>query len=340
MRLSAGKWVGGPLEDYRNPARQHLAFFHASTCQEARWRTEDGITATKCAEHCDAAKLCLSFTFGMWDGRYACYLKDKPISASDGSKPGNWTHTFRSYYKKIPEGYHARRLVADEGAQVDGIENIDLAECASKCDSESSCKSFTYGFFEKQLGWRFGSSGYEKATTKIIACYLKDKEVTTGDASKEGAWAGNFNTYYKPSAGALLEMDVLNKLHTGLDRFAKDQHIEEAAALLHESLLRASHPGGLLHKAKRSSMLQVASNDSSNASFFPIPFLPEVSTSTTSVPCIGLVVESTTVGACGAGTGMGMTSVSIGGTTLMTGQMATVAGAGGATIPDWVQKTC
>ena len=29
---------GGPLEDYRNPARQHLAFFHASTCQGARWR--------------------------------------------------------------------------------------------------------------------------------------------------------------------------------------------------------------------------------------------------------------------------------------------------------------
>ena len=26
---------GGPLEDYRNPARQRLAFFHASTCQGA-----------------------------------------------------------------------------------------------------------------------------------------------------------------------------------------------------------------------------------------------------------------------------------------------------------------
>ena len=29
---------GCPLEDCRNPARQHLAFFHASTCQGARWR--------------------------------------------------------------------------------------------------------------------------------------------------------------------------------------------------------------------------------------------------------------------------------------------------------------
>lgn len=293
---------------------------------------EDGITAIKCAEHCDAAKLCFSFTFGMWDGRYACYLKDKPISASDGSKPGRWARTFQSYYKKIPEGYHARRLVADEGAQVDEIEDIDLAACASRCDAESSCKSFTYGFFEKQRGWRMGSRGYEKDSTKTIACYLKNKQVTTEDASKEGAWAGNFNTYYKPDAGALLEMDVLNKLHTGLDRFAKDQRIEEAAALVHESLLRASHPGGLLHKAKRNSMLQVASNDSSNASFFPIPFLPEVSTSTTSVPCIGLVIETTTVGACGAGSGMGMTSISIGGTTLMTGQMATVGGVGGVTL--------
>ena len=29
---------GGPLEDYRNPTRQHLAFYHASTCRRARWR--------------------------------------------------------------------------------------------------------------------------------------------------------------------------------------------------------------------------------------------------------------------------------------------------------------
>ena len=29
---------GGPVEDYRNPARQHLASFHASTCQGAWWR--------------------------------------------------------------------------------------------------------------------------------------------------------------------------------------------------------------------------------------------------------------------------------------------------------------
>ena len=28
----------GPLEDYKNFTRQHLAFFHASTCQGARWR--------------------------------------------------------------------------------------------------------------------------------------------------------------------------------------------------------------------------------------------------------------------------------------------------------------
>jgi len=287
---------------------------------EVAAHTEDGITATKCAEHCDAAKLCFSFTFGRWDGRYACYLKDKPISASDDSKPGRWAHTFRSYYKIIPEGYHARRLVADEGAQLNEIEGIDLAECASRCDAESSCKSFTYGFSEKD-------------STKTIGCYLKDKQVTMGDVSKEGAWAGNFNTYYKPDAGALLEMDVLKKLQTGLDHFAKDQHIEDAAALVHESLLQASHPGGLLHKAKKSrnSMLQVASNGSSNASFW-VPFLPEVSTSTTSVPCIGLVIETTTVGACGAGTGMGMTSVSIGGTTLLTGQMATVGGVGGATL--------
>ena len=27
-----------PLEDDRNPSRQHLGFFHASTCQGARWR--------------------------------------------------------------------------------------------------------------------------------------------------------------------------------------------------------------------------------------------------------------------------------------------------------------
>ena len=38
MRAGAARGVGGPLEDYRNPARQHLAFFHASTCQGARWR--------------------------------------------------------------------------------------------------------------------------------------------------------------------------------------------------------------------------------------------------------------------------------------------------------------
>ena len=34
-------WGGDPLEDHRNPARQHLAFFHASTCQGARWRMAD-----------------------------------------------------------------------------------------------------------------------------------------------------------------------------------------------------------------------------------------------------------------------------------------------------------
>ena len=33
---------GDPLEDYRNFARQHLAFFHASTCQDARWRMIEG----------------------------------------------------------------------------------------------------------------------------------------------------------------------------------------------------------------------------------------------------------------------------------------------------------
>ena len=32
--------MGGPFEDYRNPARQHLSFFHASTCQGAGWRIE------------------------------------------------------------------------------------------------------------------------------------------------------------------------------------------------------------------------------------------------------------------------------------------------------------
>ena len=30
--------LGGPLEEYRNPARQHLAFFHAAVCQGAWWR--------------------------------------------------------------------------------------------------------------------------------------------------------------------------------------------------------------------------------------------------------------------------------------------------------------
>ena len=37
-RLGAAREGGGPLEDYRNLARQHWAFFHASTCQGARWR--------------------------------------------------------------------------------------------------------------------------------------------------------------------------------------------------------------------------------------------------------------------------------------------------------------
>ena len=33
----------GPLEDYRNAARQHLAFFHASACQEARWQNGNNL---------------------------------------------------------------------------------------------------------------------------------------------------------------------------------------------------------------------------------------------------------------------------------------------------------
>jgi hypothetical protein len=155
----------------------------------------------------------------------------------------------------------------------------------------------------------------------------------------EGAWAGGFNTYFKErketkEGTSFADMDPLTKIEASLEHFTNDQHIEHAAGLMHQALLQASQPGGILHKAKLSqgSLSQVASNASSETSFFPIPFLPEVSTSTTSVPCIGLVIETTTVGAVGSGTGVGMGSISIGGTTLLTGQMATVSGVGGLTV--------
>ena len=54
----------GPLEDYRNPARQHLAFFHASTCQEARWRI---------AGHTLAITMMLFIALGAYDQAYTLW---------------------------------------------------------------------------------------------------------------------------------------------------------------------------------------------------------------------------------------------------------------------------
>ena len=44
---------GGPLENYRNPARQHVAIFHAATCQGARWRTTQISGRGACATGAD-----------------------------------------------------------------------------------------------------------------------------------------------------------------------------------------------------------------------------------------------------------------------------------------------
>ena len=56
----ACRWVrrpGGALEDYRNLARQHLAFQHASTCQGSQWRITRRVARDGSAK-CSVSDLC------------------------------------------------------------------------------------------------------------------------------------------------------------------------------------------------------------------------------------------------------------------------------------------
>merc|ERR1712232_1441337 len=115
----------------------------------------------------------MSFSYSA--GKSACYIKDKVDQLGDASRVNG---DFQTYFVQAPartRPYDQRSLVADEGTNLGGGEpGYTLSECEQLCDAHTACMSFSY------------SAGKS-------ACYIKDKVVQLGDASRVN---GDFQTYF------------------------------------------------------------------------------------------------------------------------------------------------
>merc|ERR1719482_2346206 len=137
-----------------------------------------------CASKCDMNEKCKSFTVGGG----GCWLKDKCLTGSEPSVQNGYKTAYKPDDICLPNGWFMMNVVVEEGNTIEHVATDDAAVCASKCDMNEKCKSFSFG---------------------IGGCWLKDKCLTGSEASVQNG----YKTAYKPDAVCLPDgwfmMDVV-----------------------------------------------------------------------------------------------------------------------------------
>jgi len=140
--------------------------------------TYDNVTALQCQAYCNLNANCSSFSFC----GNSCYLKKACIMDYEPLvNATTWTDGCVTYWKRCSEleGYEAtERLLAEQGVEIQNIQTDSLAVCATACDENAGCKSFS--FYAPSRG-----------------CHLKAKCVEPTDALIPADPAAVYRTFYR-----------------------------------------------------------------------------------------------------------------------------------------------
>jgi len=136
------------------------------------------MTVQKCRDLCEGESACKSFTFRP-DGEGWCHLKSKCVDKDTPARRFPQDVFTTIFMEHGSTSWLERNLVAEEGLEIEMQAQQTLVSCKANCAARAGCKSVTF----------HEASGL---------CHLKDKCVSSSEASSSHHEADGYKTYYMP----------------------------------------------------------------------------------------------------------------------------------------------